>query len=103
MAARPNPFGKLRLVYRRTSTPVKCMILAALVVATAALLTLTISIRSAQAKLEAQKQQAALLEQENKELQENIDGLGSVESDKQIAKNELGLVDPNTVLYTPEN
>ena len=103
MAARRNPLQRIRLVYRRTSTPVKCMILAMLVVATVTLLTLTISIRSAQAKLEAQKQQAAALEQENKNLREDIDSLGSVDSDKEIAKNELGLVDPNTVIYTPEN
>lgn len=103
MAARQNPFRRIRLVYRRTSTPVKCMILAALVVSTITLLGLTIGIRSANAAAEASRAEAAALEQKNAELQDDIDGLGSVDSDKQIADKELGLVDPNTVVFTPEN
>ena len=103
MAKRRNPFHRIRLVYRRTSTPVKCMILAAILVSTITLLGLTGEIRNAKAAAEANRIEAAELEKKNEELTEDIDALGSVDSDKQIAEEELGLVDPNTVVFTPEN
>ena len=43
------------------------------------------------------------LERENEELQQNIDALGSVESDERIAQEELGLAYPDTVILQPES
>lgn len=104
MSTRSNPFRRIRLVYCRTSTPVKLMILAALVASTVALLALTIGIRNAKAELEASRAEAAALEQQNAEIQKDIDGIGSVEGDKEAAEEELGLVDPDTVIFvTPDN
>ena len=65
MAARQNPFRRIRLVYRRSSLLTKCVVLATLAVTTAVLLALTIGIRSAKAAEEASRSQAAALEQEN--------------------------------------
>ena len=78
MASR-NPFRRIRLKYRRSSTLVKCMVLAMVVVCT-----------------------AALLEQENKALERSIAQLGSVQSVIELAGELLDLVDPNTVILTPE-
>ena len=42
------------------------------------------------------------MEGENADLQEKIDNIGSVQSIRQIAQDELGLTDPDTVLIRPE-
>lgn len=98
-----NPFRHIRLVYRRTSPLVKCVVLAAIVLSAAALILLRASIQeSKQQQAELQKQAIALV-QENRELTKNIAELGTVESVKRIAEQELGLVDPNSQFFTPGN
>lgn len=47
---------------------------------------------------EEKRQQAAALEQENAELQEKKDELGSPDSIRDIAEEELGLVSPDAVI-----
>lgn len=102
MAGRKNPFSRIRLVYRSSSILTKCVVLAAIVLSTAALLTLSVAIQNAKTAEEAKRAEAAALEQQNAELEENIAGLGSVQSDKELAEKYLGLVDPDTVIFVPE-
>jgi cell division protein FtsB len=47
------------------------------------------------------QQQAAELEYENEELKKKIDQLDSEQSVKDIAREELGLVDPDEVIVDP--
>jgi cell division protein FtsB len=60
------------------------------------------------AKYDVQKQtqemmgEAARLEQENAQLEQKIDALGSVQSAEQIAQEELGMVSSDTVLIDTE-
>ncbi len=89
---------RIRLVYRRSSTLTKAVVLSALVLTVAALVVVRLSIDAAQARTQELADEAARYEHENGELQENIDGLGSADSVEQIAKDELGLVDPDTVI-----
>lgn len=103
MNKKNNPFRHIRLIYRRSSTLVKCVVLTAILLSTVALLALRISIQSEQAKQEELKLQQAQLELENRELTKNIAQLGTVESVKRIATLELGLVDPDSQFFTPEN
>ena len=103
MNARKNPFRHIRLIYRRSSTLVKCVVLAAIVLSTVALITLRISIHAEQKKQEQLYLQQAQLEQENYELTRNIAELGTVESVKRIATLQLGLVDPDSQFFTPSN
>ena len=94
---------KLRLVMRSGSTALKIVMVVLIVFSMAALTALAWvrgSIRSQVADL---RQEAAALEQENRELQEKIDALGSVQSVQDIAQEELGLVNPDTVLIQPEH
>lgn len=93
---------RVRLVYRRSSVLTKTVVLSAGVLAMAALLTLNLTIEGVRNKTNELKDQAAQLEQENSQLEENIGNLGSVEGVEQIAKDELGLVDPDTVIIEPE-
>jgi cell division protein FtsB len=67
------------------------------------LLTLGAIIRDTNNNTEALRQQAGQLLPENEKLQDKIDNLGTVDSVKQIATEEGGLVDPGTVFFTPEN
>ena len=103
MAASKHPFPRIRLVIQRSSLLTKAVVLTTLVVCTAMLLTLTIGIRAARYAEEKNREAAAALEQENSMLEDKINSIGSVEGDKQIAQDELGLVDPNAVVFTPEN
>jgi len=97
-----NPFSRIRLVYQRTSPLVKCIVLAAIILSTVALLTLRLAITEANNREEELRKQAAALEQENNQLSEDIEKVDSIEGMKDIAENELGLVDPNTVIFIPE-
>lgn len=93
---------RVRLVYRRSSTLTRAVVLSAIVLSVAAVLTLQLTIGAAQERTQALADQAGRLEQENQQLEENIDGLGSADSVEQIARDELGLVDPDTVVIDPE-
>lgn len=93
---------RIRLVYRRSSTLTKAVVLSAVVLSMAALIAVKLSSDAAQDRIQDLKDQAAQLEQENQKIEENIDGLGSADSVEQIAKDELGLVDPDTVVIEPE-
>ena len=45
------------------------------------------------------RQQAAILDQRNDELRRDIDELGTTDSVRKIAQEELGLVDPDTIIF----
>lgn len=102
MTRRRNPLSRIRLVYRRSRLLTKAVVLAAIVLSTAALLTLRFAIQDAREQTEAYRVQAAELEQENDCLEQYIEELGSVQSVERIARQELGLVDPDTVVFIPE-
>ncbi len=93
---------RIRLVHRPVNPRTKKVLLAAAGLCLVALLVLGMTIQDAQNRANALKEQAAQLEQENAKLEDNIDGLGSADSVEQIAKDELGLVDPDTTVVVPE-
>ena len=92
---------KLRL--RPSPRSTKIMLIVVILFAMTALIALRMAITDLNNRTEALRDKAAALEQENKDLQENIGILGSVQSIIQIARDELGLVDPNTVILEPES
>lgn len=102
MAAGQNPFRRFKLVYRRSSTLLKCAIFATIVISTAALMALRYRLADIQQDLEDARNQAAQLEQQNKELERYIAELGTVQNVKDLAGKFLGLVDPDTVIFIPE-
>ncbi len=101
MAAKSNPFSRIRLVYRRSSPLLKCVVLATIILSTAALIVLRISLQSAKDRQAELQAQAAQLQEENRRLTQSIAELGTVESVKRIATLELGLVDPDSQFFTP--
>lgn len=102
MAAKRNPFKHIRLVYQRSSPKVKILVITMLIVCTVTLLALSIGIGVSKANTEALRQQAACYEQENAELSEDISEFGTIKSIKELAKKLFGLVDPDTVIFSPE-
>ena len=92
---------RVRLVYRRSSMLTKAVVLSAIVLSMAALITLQLTIGATQDRTQQLTDQAAKLEQDNQQLENNIDGLGSADSIGQIAKDELGMVDKDTVIIDP--
>ena len=92
---------KLRL--RPSSRPAKIMLIVAILLAMVALIALRLAIHNLDNRTADLRDKAAALEQENRDLRENIGILGSVQSIIQIARDELGLVDPDTVILEPES
>ena len=101
MANRKNPFRRIRLVYRRSSTLLKCAVLAVIVLSTVALLAIHFTIGQTKRDTEALRQEAARLEMENRQLTEDIAEIGTVQSIKRIAMEQLGLVDPDSEFFKP--
>lgn len=93
----------VRFVRRPSSKLTKLAICLAITFSMVTLLVLhavTLNIRE---QAQALKDQAQQLEQENSQLEDKIDSLGSLEGVEDIAKDELGLVDPDTIIIEPEN
>ena len=98
MSNRKKTFSRIRLVYRRSSTLLKCVVLTAIVLSTVALVALYFTISETRQQTEDLRIQAARLEQENQQLTQAIAEAGTVQSIKRIAMEELGLVDPDTII-----
>ena len=103
MDKKNHPFSHIRIIFRRTSPLMKCVVLTAIVACTVALIALRVNILQNRQRQQDLQQQAIQLVQENKALTQNIAKLGTVESVKRIAETELGLVDPDTQFFTPGN
>ena len=103
MAKKKNPLKHIRVVYQRTSPLVKVSVIATLIVCTITLAALSVSINNTKAALEEDRRRAAILEQENAALSEDIANLGTIESIRNLARRFLGLFDPDTIIFSPED
>ena len=99
--AKQNPFQQFKLVYRRSSLALKILVLVTILVSTAALIALRMTLNGYQEQSNVLQSQAAQLRQENEALEEDIAALGSKDSIKEIAQEELGLVDPESKFFSP--
>ena len=102
MAQRNDPDTGVKLVYRRSRTLTKVVVLVAVVLSMAALLTLGLAIRQNENAVEQLRGQAVVLEQENNRLQQYIQELGTVKGIIRIAQEKLGLIEPDSVVFNPE-
>ena len=96
-------YSRVRFVYKRSSTLTKVLVLSAVVLSTVTLLGLRSRIQKADAQIAAQQAQISREQQENEDLEQKIDALGTLEGVEQIARDELGLEDPDTVILVPES
>ena len=91
--------SRIRLVYRRSSPLLKCVVAATLVLATVALLAIRGSVLEHQKHTEQLRKEAAALEAQNQQLQEDMGLQNTIEGILKIAREKLGLVDPDTVIF----
>ena len=103
MAERKNPFRNIRVILRPGTKKLKIALVLLILVCAAALVALGVVRGRIEARTQALLDQAAALEQDNADLKEKTDQLGTSSIIKEIAREELGLVDPDTVLITPNS
>lgn len=91
-----------RLVWRRSKPVVIVALVIAIALSMAALIVLDHNRREALAQAESYRKQIALLEEEKEALNDKIAALGTRDGVQAIARDELGLVEPDAVILTPE-
>lgn len=95
------PPRKSKIHIRRSPLALKLVLTVLILFSTASLVALRWVHLDLQQEIENQKAQAAELEYKNAALEQRSQNVGSVSTIKDIAQNELGLVDPNTVVIRP--
>ena len=103
MAAQFNIGRRIQIVFRPSTTSLKIVVIVLIVLSTAALIALSWVRQSIQVQTEDLRQEAMALEQDNRDLEEKIGNLGSVQSIEEIAQEELDLVKPDTVIINPNS
>ena len=103
MKARIANLRNVQLVFRPSSALLKIVVTVLILFSTAALISLIWVRQSIQVKTEDMRQQAVEIQQQNEDLEHKISILGSNQSVEQIARDELGLVTPDTVIITPNS
>lgn len=101
MAAKQPFWSKIRLVFCHSSTRTKFLLLIPLVLAAVVLLSLRWYLLDIKADNDDLRQKADALVQQNAQLEQRIASLGTIQSVRQIAGEELGLVDPNSSFFNP--
>ena len=97
MAQIKEILSRIRLTYRRTSNLTKIVVTVAILLCMVTLISLRLSTNALIDRTEDLRQKAGVLEEENRDLQENISDLGSNKSVVEIAEEELGMVQPGAI------
>ncbi len=92
-------FSRITVVRMRTPNLVKVALTLVIVLCMVVLIGLRISTAHLEAKTDALHDEAAKLDHANSALNEKIDDIGSIQSVVDIARDELGLVEPGTVIF----
>lgn len=96
------PPKKSKIHIRRSPLALKVVLTVLILFSTASLVALRWVHLDLQQEIDIQKAQAAEMEYKNAALEERSQNVGSVDTIEKIARDELGLVDPNTVVIRPE-
>ena len=99
VAKKKSIFQRIRFVYRPSKPIVKWVVLAMVVFCTAALIVLGVAIDAAEKQEEEGRVLAILLEQKNERLEQYIAELGTVPGVIRIAREQLGLEDPDAIIF----
>lgn len=92
----------LRLEFGKSGILLKTVVSAVLALSTLVLVSIRVNTWQAEDQIKMLQERAGILEMENARLQQKVDALGTVESVRTIAAEELGLVDPNTIIFESE-
>ena len=103
MEEKKNPLKTVKVEVRSASSVLKIVVTVLIVFSMAALLALRWVHSGILAQTQERRDEASAVEYANDELRDKIDDIGSVQSVQDIAQQELGLVDPDTVIITPQS
>ena len=102
MTQKNTPPKKVKVEVRPASNILKIILTILILFSIVALIALRWVHNGILTQIDELKEEASGLEYANSELEQKTEELGSVQSIQDIAKEELGLVDPDTVLIDPE-
>ena len=102
MAEKKSPQGTVKVEVRPASNILKIILIVLILFSIVALVALRWVHNGILTQIDELKEEASDLESANAELDQKTEELGSVQSIQDIAKEELGLVDPDTVIIDPE-
>ena len=103
MANLSSFLSRFQLQYRRTPTLNKVVVAAAIVLSSLTLVSMRLAHWEAKDRLAELTQQISTQQQSNEALRQDIDELGTTDSIREIAREELGLVDPDTIIIEDAN
>ena len=103
MAERFKSFRNIRFIVRPGPKKLKILLFVLILTCTVAMVALGVVRSRIRQQTQEALDQAAALEHENAELVEKIDALGSGSSIKDIAKEELEMVNPDTIIIDPNS
>ena len=103
MAERRNPLRNIQLIVRPSPRKLKILFILLILACLIALGALGMVQNRIHQQTQAALDQAAVLEQDNKELTEKKEALGTSSSIRDIAREELDLVDPDTIIIEPNS
>ena len=98
-----NPLKNVKVVVRHSPPALKIALIVLIILSTAALVALRLVHNGIQEEVQNLKDKAADYEHANGVLDERMQDPDSVQNIMDIAKEELGLVDPDTVLIEPQS
>lgn len=102
MAQKSTPQKTVKMEVRPASNILKIILIVLIMFSIVALVALRWVHNGILAEIDELKGEASGLEHANQVLEQKTEELGSVQSIQDIAKEELGLVDPDTILIDPE-
>ena len=103
MEEKKNPLRNVKVEVRPTTPVLKIAVMVLIVFSILALIALRWVHNGILEETQNLKDEAAAVEQANEDLQQKKDNLGSVQSVQDIAREELGLEDPDTVIIEPQS
>ena len=96
-----NPFRGIKVEYTRSHPATKLVLIALILVCMAALITLRLTSVQLKREIAELRTEAAELEAQITDLNEKLEQMDSVEGVENIAEDELGLVNPDTIVMDP--
>ena len=94
--------SSVKVIYRRSTALTKIVVAVAVVLSIAAIVTLNAATENTRQQTENLRQEAILLESEQQRLEQYIRELGTVPGIMRIARERLGLAEPDSVIIQPE-
>ena len=98
-----NPLSNIRVVLRPGPKKLKIVLILLILASLVTLGALGVVLHHIESQTQAALDQASELEHENAELADKIGNMGSSSVIQDIAQEELGLVDPDTVIINPNS